>query len=96
MMGWYNDSWGSGNWLAMGLMMFFWVALIALAVWAGIHLLRADSATKASPQTTLTPRATLDQRLAAGEIDAEQYAQLRRLLDGQSVASTPTDTPAHP
>lgn len=96
MMGWYNDSWGGGNWLVMGLMMFFWVALIALAVWAGIHFLRADASTKSGPQTTLTPRATLDQRLAAGEIDAEQYAQLRRILDGQSAASTPTDTPAHP
>lgn len=96
MMGWYNDGWGGGSWLAMGLMMFFWVALLALAVWAGIHFWRADSAGKAGPQTTLTPRATLDQRLAAGEIDAEQYAQLRRLLEGHSVATSPTDSPAQP
>lgn len=89
MMGWYNDSWGGGNWLAMGLMMFFWVALIALAVWAGIHFLRADSAAKASPQTTLTPRATLDHRLAAGEIDAEQYGRLRRLMEDGGVAAPP-------
>ena len=96
MMGWYNDGWGGGSWIAMTLMTFFWVALIVLAAWAGIHFLRADSSATPGPQTSLTPRAILDQRLAAGEIDAEQYAQLRRILDGQSVGSTPTDTPAHP
>lgn len=96
MMGWYNDGWGGGSWLVMGLMMFFWVALSTVAVWAGFHFLKTDSSTTAGPQTTLTPRATLDQRLAAGEIDTEQYAQLRRILDGQSVSSNPTDSPAHP
>lgn len=96
MMGWYNDGWGVGSWLVMGLVTFFCVALVAIAVWAGIHVLRADSSAKPGPQTTLTPRATLDQRLAAGEIDAEQYALLRRLLDGTSVALPATDSPAHP
>lgn len=93
MMGWYNDG-GSSNWAAMGLMMLFWVALIGLAVWAALHFLRANGSTVAAGATGPNPRAILDQRLAAGEIDAEQYAQVRRLLDGQAVGSPPTDPPA--
>jgi putative membrane protein len=90
MMGWY-DGWGGGGWLAMTLMMVFWIALIGVAIWAAVRLAgRGPSAagTTAAP----TPRALLDHRLAAGEIDAEQYAQLRRLMEGQSAAPVPTDT----
>jgi len=94
MMGWYDD--GGTNWAAMGLMMLFWAALIGLAVWAGVHFLRANGPTVAAGPTGPTapaPRAVLDQRLASGEIDAEHYAQVRRLLDGQSAATPPTDPP---
>jgi putative membrane protein len=83
MMGWYNDGWGAGSWAAMSLMMLFWIAVLSVAVWAGVHFLRGGgSHATASP----TPRALLDARLASGEIDAEQYANLRRLLEGQSAA----------
>ena len=89
MMGWY-DGWGGGTVFAMGLMTVFWVALTIGVVWAAVRLLgggRPSAGTTATP----TPRATLDHRLAAGEIDVEQYAQLRRLLDGQSVDTGTTD-----
>ena len=88
MMGWY-DGWGGGGWLAMTLMMVFWITLIALAIWAAV---RFAGNGPAAVTTTPTPRAILDHRLAAGEIDAEQYAQLRRLLEGQSAGPVPTDT----
>jgi uncharacterized membrane protein len=67
----------------MSLMMLFWVAVLVVAVWAGVHFLRGGGR-----QATVspTPRAVLDTRLASGEIDAEEYANLRRLLDGQSAA----------
>lgn len=89
MMGWYNGL--GGGWLAMSLMMFFWIALIGVAIWVAV---RVAGRGPAAPGTsaTLTPRAILDHRLASGEIDAEQYAQLRRLLEGQSAAPVPTDT----
>jgi putative membrane protein len=90
MMGWY-DGWGGGGWLAMTLMMVFWIALVAVAIWA-VARFAGHGSTAAATGTTPTPRALLDHRLAAGEIDAEQYAQLRRLMEGQSAAPVPTDT----
>lgn len=90
MMGWY-DGWGGGMVVAMGLMTVFWVALTVGVAWAAVRLVGGGRAS-ATPTATPTPRATLDHRLATGEIDAEQYAQLRRLLEGQS-ADTGTTAP---
>jgi putative membrane protein len=89
MMGWY-DGWGGGGWLAMGLMMVFWIALIGVAIWAAVRFVGSGPAA-AGATATPTPRAILDRRLASGEIDAEQYAQLRRLVEGQSVGAVTTD-----
>ena len=93
MMNWYGDGVAGGGWVVMGLMAMFWIALIVVAIWAAVHLLRKEG--PATP-TTPPPRAILDQRLAAGEIDAEQYAQLRRLLEGHSAGPPSADTPARP
>ena len=93
MMNWYGDGWTGGSWVVMGLMAMFWIALLGVAIWAAVHLLRRDGTVT---PTTPPPRAILDRRLAAGEIDAEQYAQLRRLLEGHSAGPTSADTPARP
>jgi len=92
MMGWYNDGWSGGTWAAMGLMMLLWLVVLGAAVWAGVHFLRGDGGRATA---TPTPRSVLDTRLAYGEIDAEQYASLRRLLDGQSAGTVSSDHP-HP
>jgi len=89
MMGWYDDGWGA-NWPAMVLMMLFWVALIGVAIWAAVRFV--GSGPGAAGRTAApTPRSVLDQRLASGEIDAEQYVQLRRLLDGRSAGAGTVD-----
>jgi len=88
MMGWYNDGWGGGSWAAMSLMMLFWVVVLAVAAWVGVHFLRGEGRRAAASPT---PRAVLDTRLASGEIDAEQYATLRRLLDGTSAGTSSSD-----
>ena len=93
MMSWYDDGWTGGSWVVMGLMAMFWIALLGVAIWAAVHLLRRGGTVI---PTTAPPRAILDRRLATGEIDAEQYAQLRRLLEGHSAGPTSADTPARP
>ena len=92
MMNWYDNGWGSGGWLPMSLMMLFWLAVIGFAVWAATRLLRAD---KPSTHVAESPRLILDRRFAAGEITADQYAQMRRLL---SHGATSGDSPGteHP
>ena len=90
MMGWYNDGWGGGSWVVMGLMMLFWGAVLGGVVWAAVHFLRGDGG---HATATPTPRSVLDTRLASGQIDAEQYAGLRRLLDGTSAGTVSSDHP---
>jgi uncharacterized membrane protein len=79
----------------MALMVAFWVALLGVAIWAAVRFAGSRPAA-AGTTATPTPRATLDRRLASGEIDTEQYAQLRRLLEGHSVGAVPTDTQDRP
>ncbi len=79
MMNW-NTGWSGGGWLAMSVMMIFWAAVIGVAIWAAVRLLAPGTRT----QPVATPRATLDARLASGSIDTEEYARLRRLLEGTS------------
>lgn len=84
MMDWgWNDAGTNGwNWWMMGGMMFFWIAVIALGIWFVIRL--TDRREPQVPKTE-SPRAILDRRFAAGEINAEQYAEARRLLESQSL-----------
>jgi uncharacterized membrane protein len=96
MMGWYDNGWGAGRTVTMGLMMLFWIALFGIVIWAAVHFLRGTGNTPAGVSAEPTPRLVLDHRLAAGEIDAEQYAQLRRLLDGAAGGTVPSDSPAQP
>jgi uncharacterized membrane protein len=81
MMRWYDEGWSTGYPGAMIVMM---LALLGLAIWAGLRLVGKPPSAPSTAQPT--PRAVLDLRLASGEIDAEQYATLRRLLDDRGVA----------
>lgn len=83
MMGWYDNGWGSG--LGMLLMLLVWGGLVGLGVWAVARLTRSES----RPTAVESPRQILDRRLASGDIDAEQYAEARHLLEGRG-AVTPT------
>jgi putative membrane protein len=82
MWGWDNGGWqSSSGWWMFG-MMFFWIAIIGIGIWLVIRLTdrRGEQLPKAE-----SPRAILDRRFASGEINAEQYAEARRLLESQSL-----------
>ena len=73
------DSWDGGMGVAGWLLMtVFWVALIAGIVWAVGNL----SPSRRDGSTTAPERSEeiLDRRLAAGEIDAAAYDELRNKL----------------
>ncbi len=80
MMDWNGNSggWGAG----VVIMVVFFVALIALAVWAVVRLSRRTDEPGRSAES---PRQILDRRFASGELDETQYAQARRVLDGRGV-----------
>ena len=61
---------GFGGWLGMAA---FWIVVIALVIWALTRLFPVQGRGDA--------RATLDARLARGEIDPETYRLIRDELD---------------
>lgn len=67
----------AGGWV---LTVAIWAAVLALAVWAVCRLFPA--------QRTPDPRAALDARLAAGDIDLATYHEVRQLLDGYTPSTT--------
>lgn len=77
-MGWYDDGPGWGGWVATTLfMLLFWSALIA----AGLALLH--SLRRPRPDDRGHPpdaEQLLDERLARGEIDIDDYTRRRELL----------------
>ena len=88
MLGWYENGWGVNGWsttgiLGMVMMIAVWGALIALAVWAVARVTRTER--HASPGLE-APRSKLDQRFASGEIDAQEYAQARRIFESTGSA----------
>lgn len=78
------SGWGGIGMVFMGL---FWIAIIGLVVWAATRLIRQPQI-PAAPEID-SARHILDRRLAAGEVSVEQYAELRRVLDGRSADSIP-------
>lgn len=53
--------------------MLLWIAVIALAVWAVVRLIRGRTDGERSQERTDPAEETLRQRYARGEIDAEEY-----------------------
>lgn len=73
----FNDGMSAGGWLLMSV---FWVALIAVVVWAVAALLPRNGRRDDIGGLAERPEEVLDRRLASGEIDAETYDMLRGKL----------------
>jgi putative membrane protein len=89
MMFWYGGGWA---WWQAGLM---WIAMIAFwvfLIWAIYALvtgvMRRGSEPGHGGQQPGDARRILDERLARGEIDTEEYQRLRGVLDGGTGRST--------
>jgi putative membrane protein len=84
---WY---WGNGGhwwWMLMGVvvMVAFWGAI----VWAIWYFVTNDAKEPEQGSRPDDAKRILDERLARGEIDADEYARLREVMrsDGTSVAN---------
>lgn len=78
MMNGFNEGMSAGGWLLMSV---FWVALIAVVVWAVATLLAQTRGEEPAQRHTVErPDAILDRRLASGEIDESTYDSLRLKL----------------
>ncbi len=80
-MGWFDNGWGYG--FGMLVMLLVWGGLIGLGIWAIGRITGGQS----PPTSAESPRQILDRRFASGEIDAEQYAEARRMLEGRGAVT---------
>ncbi len=82
---WY---WGNGvqwwGWLLMSIAM---VAFWGVIVWAIWYLVSSIGRSPESPRPT-EPKRILDERLARGEIDADEYARLRDVMERGDAPTT--------
>jgi len=71
-----------GHWpfWEVGLMWIGMVAFWVLIGWAIYAVVKSMSAGESAPRTAKSAREILDERLARGDIDAEEYGRLRDLL----------------
>ena len=77
---------GMGWWMLWGglMMVLFWGAVIAIAVWAVQAVTRPERGGTSAPASDRTVRTPLDvakERYARGEIDREAFQQLRADLE---------------
>jgi len=87
----WHGSWSGTNWVLMSLLMLvFWTAVVAVVLWLAATLRRphpgnSTDAQAAGGQGPATPdaRANLDDRLAHGDLTAEEYQARRDLLSNR-------------
>lgn len=86
MMDWndYGFGWNAG--LGVLMMVIVWGGLIGLGIWAVTLITRGQD----RPPVAESPRQILDRRLASGDIDAEEYAEARRILEGRGAVTRTT------
>ena len=71
----WQHGWGASEWLVMSLMMLiFWGALVAGAVWL------ARNTRRPLRHATTGARQILDDKLARGEVTEDEYLRRRELL----------------
>jgi uncharacterized membrane protein len=76
---WYHFGAGWVGWFFMSLaMLAFWVALIALLVWA-VQSFSRGAEIKQPPSTAMV---ILEERLARGEISPEDFIHKKQLIQG--------------
>jgi len=83
MMFWYGSS--GWAWWQAGLMWAGMIAFWGLLIWVVYSLITRSGSQGGQPRRYEQPgdaRRILDERLARGEIDPEEYRRLREVLDG--------------
>ena len=85
MMFWYGSGWA---WWQAGLMWVGMIAFWALLIWAVYAVVKSITTRDAGQpepsggRPAADPRRILDERLARGEIDTDEYLRLRDVLEG--------------
>ncbi len=76
--GW--DGMSGWGWIGMTVMMVFWIAILALAVWAISRAVSHPTQLPSGPSDEDRAMRTLRERFARGEITEDEYRQASRTL----------------
>jgi putative membrane protein len=78
------DSWDAGTWAWMVVVMLLFVGALIFGIFAVVRTSDRDRhRDRSTPQAPEDALGVLDDRFARGEIDAEEYAERRRILTGR-------------
>ncbi len=91
MMVWFGSHWAfwQSGLMSIGILVFW-----ALVIWVIYAFVTAGPPRTRSREDSADARHILDQRLARGEIDAEEYRRLRNLIDSGGHHPTRTTWPS--
>ncbi|HEX9436408.1 MAG TPA: hypothetical protein VGA16_04520 [Candidatus Limnocylindria bacterium] len=79
MMGSDMMGWGAGGFLGPVFMILFWVLLVAGTVWL-VLTISGQAAQRQTPRSSAL--ATLEERLARGEVDVDEYKARKAAIGG--------------
>jgi putative membrane protein len=79
----YWDHMNGWGWTMMVLWSLIWIGFLGVVAWVAVQWARGGPATSAGgrPPTGKTARELLDERLARGEIDLDEYQRRREALE---------------
>jgi putative membrane protein len=84
---WHGYQVNSTAYLGMMVMILLLIVAVGVGVWLLVRTTRGAASLNGSPVSAESPRAILDRRFASGEIDAEEYANARRVLQSPGSAA---------
>ena len=84
----YWDHMNGWGWLMMALWLVVWIGFFGIVAWAAVTWIRGGpSAPPSTSSSDDSARRLLDQRLASGEIDVDEYRRRRSALESSGTAA---------
>ena len=85
----YWDHMNSWGWTMMIVWSLLWIGFLGLIAWVAVQWARGGPSESASKQRSpKTARELLDERLARGEIDIEEYQRRRAAIEDHTPVGT--------
>lgn len=77
----WNNHMNGWGWTMMILWTVLWIGFLAAVAWAIVQWVRGGTPVSGSSPSSKTARELLDERLARGELDLDEYERRRRAIE---------------
>lgn len=82
----YWDHMNGWGWMVMAFWSLIWIGFLGLIAWLAVQWSRNSSSSPPSQPSARTAREVLDERLARGDIDLDEYRRRRDALERHTPA----------